>query len=57
MRMDELWHSKIPLKVNFFVWLVYQNRVQTTQNLIRKKWKRDSKCSMCLGVESGSSDF
>jgi S-adenosylmethionine:diacylglycerol 3-amino-3-carboxypropyl transferase len=39
MRIEELWHSKIPLKVNFFVWLVYQNRVQTANNLIRKKWK------------------
>jgi hypothetical protein len=32
--------------------LVYQNRVQTADNLIREKWKGDSKCSLCLGVES-----
>jgi hypothetical protein len=53
MRMEELWHSKIPLRVTNFVWLVYQNRVQTVDNLIRNFfWKRDSKCSLCLGVES-----
>jgi hypothetical protein len=52
VRMEELWNSKIPLKVKNFVWLVYQDRVQTADNLIKKKWKGDSRCSLCLGVES-----
>jgi hypothetical protein len=39
VRMEELWSSKIPLKVKFFVWLVYQDRVQMADNLIKKKWK------------------
>jgi hypothetical protein len=39
VRMEELWNSKIPLKMKKFVWLVYQNRIQTAGNLIRKNGK------------------
>jgi hypothetical protein len=31
--------------------LLNQNRVQTTDNLIRTKWKGDSKCKLCLSEE------
>jgi hypothetical protein len=45
--MEEMWKSKIPLKVRNFVWLVYQGRIQTTDNLIWKPWKGDKKCKFC----------
>jgi hypothetical protein len=37
----------MPLKVKNFVWLVYQGRIQTADNLIRKHWKGDRKCKFC----------
>jgi hypothetical protein len=39
--------TKIPLKVWNFIWLVYQGRVQTADNLIRKQCKGDKKCKFC----------
>jgi hypothetical protein len=52
VRMKELWHTKMSLKVKIVVWLVYQNRVQTSNSLIKKKWKRESKSKLCLSEES-----
>jgi S-adenosylmethionine:diacylglycerol 3-amino-3-carboxypropyl transferase len=33
VRMEDLWHSKLPLKIKNFVWLVFRNRLQTADNL------------------------
>jgi hypothetical protein len=51
-RMEEMWRTKMPLKVKNFVCLVYQGRIQTEDNLIRKKWKGDKKCKLCEEEES-----
>jgi hypothetical protein len=42
VRMEELWNSKLPLKI----------RIQTVDNLRKKEWKRDEKCKFCLEGES-----
>jgi hypothetical protein len=44
LKMEELWHSKLPLKIKNFVWLVLQNRVQTANNMGRKNWKGSKLC-------------
>jgi hypothetical protein len=44
----ELWKSKLPLKVRNFLWLVYRGRVQTVDNLKKKRWKGEEKCRFCL---------
>jgi hypothetical protein len=31
--MEELWQSKLPLKLKIFMWLVHRNRLQTADNL------------------------
>jgi hypothetical protein len=37
VRMEELWKSELPLKVRTFQWLVYRGRVQTLENLKKKR--------------------
>jgi hypothetical protein len=50
--MEEIWNAKIPLKVRNFLWMVFQGRVQTTDNLSKKAWKGENKCKICLEEES-----
>jgi hypothetical protein len=50
--MEELWKSKLLLKVRNFLWLVYRGRIQTVDNLRKKRWKGDEKCQFCLESES-----
>jgi hypothetical protein len=52
VRMEELWKSKLPLKIRNFLWLVYRERIQTVDNLKKKRWKGDEKCQFCLESES-----
>jgi hypothetical protein len=40
------------MKVKNFVWLVYQNRIQTVDNLERKKWKGSKLCQLCNKEDS-----
>jgi hypothetical protein len=37
--MEEMWHSKLHLKVKNFVWMVDTNRIQIVDNLGKKNWK------------------
>jgi hypothetical protein len=52
LMMEELWHSKLPLKIKIFVWLVHRNRVQTSDNLGRKQWKGSKIHQFCQAEES-----
>jgi hypothetical protein len=52
VRMEELWKSKLPLKIINFLWLVYRERIQTVDNLKKKRWKGDEKCQLCLESKS-----
>jgi hypothetical protein len=37
--MEELWQSKLPLKLKIFIWLVHRNSLQTADNLGEKTMK------------------
>jgi hypothetical protein len=52
VRMEELWSSKLPLKIKNFLWLVFRERIQTVDNLKKKRWKGEEKCMFCLECES-----
>jgi hypothetical protein len=47
-----MWQSQMPLKMKFFVWLVLRNRIQTVDNLGRKKWKGSKLCQLCNEEEN-----
>jgi hypothetical protein len=52
VRMEELWNSKLPQKIKNSLWLVFRDRIQTVDNMRKKKWKGDGKCKFCLDSES-----
>jgi len=46
-RFQQLWRSKLPMKLKVFMWLALQNRLQTGTALEEKKWKGDQRCGLC----------
>lgn len=51
-RMKRMWRSKLPQKLKVFAWLVAQNKLQTGDNLKKRKWKGDEKCCLCRKMEN-----
>jgi hypothetical protein len=47
-----IWKSKIPLKIKFFLWQAFNNKLQVAQNLVKKKWKGCIDSCLCGCVES-----
>jgi hypothetical protein len=52
LKIEETWHSRLPLKVKNFVWMIDRNRIQTMDNLGRKNWKGSKFCQLCQEEES-----
>jgi hypothetical protein len=48
---EKLWGCKIPLKIRIFLWQVFQNRLQTAQQLKAMNWKGDVDCKLCSASE------
>lgn len=42
-----IWKSKIPLKSEFFLWQMFNNKLHVAQSLIKRVWKGDGKCCLC----------
>lgn len=47
-----IWKCKIPLKIKFFLWQVFNNKLQVGQSLSRRGWKGDSSCCVCGAIET-----
>jgi hypothetical protein len=41
-----LWKAKIPLKINFFVWMCFRGRIQSKADLKSKGWPGDPGCKL-----------
>jgi hypothetical protein len=39
--------AKVPLKIKILMWLVQMNAILAKENLIRRKWQGDKRCSFC----------
>jgi hypothetical protein len=48
----KLWKSKLPLKIKVFMWQVYQYAILTRENMRKKDWLRNPKCSFCENIET-----
>ena len=46
------WKCKIPLKIKFFLWQTFNNKLPVGQSLIRRGWRGDGKCCLCWVLET-----
>src|SRR3954467_9985643 len=47
-----IWKAQIPLKIKFFLWQMMQNAILTRDNMKKRKWPGNPKCSFCNQVET-----
>jgi hypothetical protein len=50
----KIWKSKVPAKIQIFLWLVLNNAILTKDNMIRRKRQGDLVCYFCNMNESVS---
>ncbi|KAM0821302.1 hypothetical protein ACQ4PT_072346 [Festuca glaucescens] len=48
--LNIVWKAKMEEKVNFFLWLVLQNRLWTADRLSNRGWTHDDKCCLCQQI-------
>jgi len=51
-QMKFIWQAKIPLKIKIFMWLIYNNAILTKDNLVKRNWVGDERCSFCYEPKS-----
>jgi hypothetical protein len=49
-----IWKCKIPLKIRIFLWQVFQDRLQTGQQLKMMKWGGSEHCYLCGKMENAN---
>ena len=50
--MSNIWKCKIPLKVQIFLWMAFQDRIQSAVQLKKRKWGGDAGCKLCGELET-----
>jgi hypothetical protein len=41
------WKARLPLKFKIFLWYLKRGVILTKDNLLKRRWKGDSKCNLC----------
>jgi hypothetical protein len=49
---DWVWTKIVPNRHKFFLWLAFHGRLNTKDNMTKKKWCQDAGCDLCPAVES-----
>lgn len=47
-----IWKCKIPLKIKFFLWQAFNNKLPVGKSLLRRGWRGDGKCCVCGVMET-----
>lgn len=47
-----IWKCKIPLKIKFFLWQMFNNKLQVAMSLIKRGWKGTGRCCICNASET-----
>ncbi|KAG2632387.1 hypothetical protein PVAP13_2NG085546 [Panicum virgatum] len=42
-----IWRCRIPLKIKFFLWMAFNDRIQAAVQLKKKKWSGPEECKLC----------
>jgi hypothetical protein len=42
-----IWKIKVPLKIRIFMWFLHRKVILTKDNLIKRNWHGNTKCSFC----------
>jgi len=42
-----IWRCRIPLKIKFFLWMAFNDRIQAAVQLKKKKWSGQEECKLC----------
>ena len=50
--MMDIGEVKLPLKIRIFLWQVYNDKVQSAEQLVKRNWSGDLNCKMCGMPES-----
>jgi hypothetical protein len=51
-RMEEIWGTKLPLKIRIFLWQVVHDKLQSAEQLKKWEWKGDIECQLCGKLEN-----
>ena len=43
----KIWRCHIPLKIKFFLWMAFNDRIQAAVQLKKKKWSGPEECKLC----------
>jgi hypothetical protein len=43
----DVWGASLPLKIKVFVWQVYNDKIQSEEQLCKRNWPRESGCKLC----------
>lgn len=49
---SNIWKSKIPYKINIFLWLLEEDATHTKENMRKMNWVGDPTCRFCEAVET-----
>jgi hypothetical protein len=42
-----IWKCKDPLKIQFFLWQIFNNKLQVGQSLTKRRWHGSGNCCIC----------
>ncbi|WVZ77096.1 hypothetical protein U9M48_024997, partial [Paspalum notatum var. saurae] len=49
---QDIWHTKLPLKIKIFIWYLKKGVLLTKYNLSRRNWHGDKSCAFCGRTET-----
>jgi len=47
-----IWKTRIPLKIQIFLWMVYHDRIQAVVQLKKRNWDGAVECKLCGEIET-----